>query len=168
MEDTDLEKILSTILLWRSGSQMARMEDGWRSEDAGEKKNRIELGEFLNHRLSLFAQFWGALAVCYEEIYGVYDRDTLGLLLQRLPTFVREGVSSLDQLHWLYAIGGLDRVLAHKLAATLDRIAGRSHIRRQVWNWKRGRETLPSGLDEQHRLALAGALDLSYGEGRAA
>jgi hypothetical protein len=86
----------------------------WNS-DKQKKQTRIQVGRFINHKLSLYAQFWGALAVCYESIHGT-QQDNFGRLLQSLPTFTREGVSSTLQLHWLYALGRLDRVLAHEIA----------------------------------------------------
>ena len=37
-------------------------------------------------------------------------------ILRQSQTYLREGVQNLVQLGWLRALGGLDRVLAHKLA----------------------------------------------------
>jgi hypothetical protein len=157
----ELEKIFSTILLWRSGLPMIQLEKNWQPDQVSEKRNRIALGKFINHQLSLFAQFWGALAVCYEEVFGLHDRERLGLLLQQLPTFTREGVSSLAQLEWLRAIGGLDRVLAHELVK-VEGIAtvGQSSIRHQVRRWRERQQVLPTQLDEKYSIALRGVLNL--------
>lgn len=156
----NLETIFSTISLWRSGAPIVEIEKKWQSDKIPEKQSRIKVGKFLNHRLSAFAQFWGALAVCYEELFGLYATDMLGLLLRRLPVFVREGVSSWEQLEWLHAIGDLDRVLAHQLSH-VGLTGDQGSIRSQVRSWKRG-NPIPRELDEQCRLALGGALDLSH------
>jgi hypothetical protein len=159
--DVDLKTVFSTIFLWRSGAPMAEIETEWQSGRTSEKQSRIKLGKFLNHRLSAFAQFWGALAVCYEELFGSYTTDMLGMLLKGLPVFIREGVSSWEQLEWLHSIGDLDRVLAHELSRVGDLTGGQTLIRNHVRNWKRGHH-IPRELDEHYRMALSGALDLSH------
>lgn len=156
----ELERMFSTINLWRSGAPFKELEANWQVQERSEKRNRIELGAFINHRLSLFAQFWGALAVCYEERFSPLRGDRFGLTLQRLPSFIREGVMSLDQLHWLYAIGGLDRVLVHRLTSLDALPISRSAIRSWVREWRLGRQRLPGALREEERIALSGAIGL--------
>ncbi len=155
-----LEKIFSTIHLWRKGEPIAILEGNWKSEETKEKDNRINLGKFLNRQLSLIAQFWGALAVCYEELHGPLSRNSLGILLQQLPTFTREGVLTEGQLNWLSVISGIDRVLAHKLAA-LDDFETLSQINIQAFLrlWRDGSEKLPSGLDIEAQRALQAIID---------
>lgn len=113
--DFDLERMFLTILSWREGSQIASLERIWYS-DQSEKDLRLEIGALINQKLPLYSQFWGALAVCYEVLYGDTQQSRFGRLLRALPAFTREGVTSTLQLHWLYTLGGFDRVLAHNIA----------------------------------------------------
>lgn len=155
-----LEKIFSIIRLWRGGEPIAILEANWRPDELKIRDNRINLGKFLNHQLSLITQFWGALAVCYEELYGPLNRNRLGVLLQQLPAFTREGVLTEGQLNWLSVISGTDRVLAHKLAALDDFDAlNQTNIRAFLTLWRNGSEKLPSGLDIEERKALQALID---------
>jgi hypothetical protein len=96
--------------------------------------------------MSLIGQFWGALAVCDEIVYPDESRRPFELM----QTFVREGVSSQAELVWLNHIGGMDRVLAHRLAQLLpdeilmsDRQTMSRYIRRRLNQWWAGAEIIP-------------------------
>ncbi|RLC74480.1 MAG: hypothetical protein DRJ03_25425 [Chloroflexi bacterium] len=160
LQSTGLGRIFSVVSHWRLGSPLSQLETVWRLEGVSEKKNRINLGRFLNHNLSLFAQFWGALAVCYEEVFGIYEYGVSGTFMKNFPVFIRRGVLSLEQLEWLRAIGGLDRVLAHKLSETLP--LSSNQIRNQVWNWRKGRQLIPRNIEEPYKMALSEALNLTH------
>lgn len=162
----DLNSMFAAISLWRNGAPIAQIESSWQlstSQRAIERSNRLKIGRFLNQRLPLFSQFWGALAVCGEEIHGT-DAAQLGTVpLIRLAAFVREGVSSLEQLEWLRALGGLDRVLAHALAAVLRAMSGpvplRLQIRGRLERWTDSPHLVPGEVEEPFRSAVIGVLD---------
>lgn len=139
MENIELDAMFSSIALWRNGVPLSQIERVWPL--AGNiDDTRITIGEFFNHRISVFAQFWGAIAVCEALVYG----DSPGLLdnsmLQKLPAYTREGVSTDLEHDWLRVIGGMDRVLAHKLAEiVVPRIEGherRRYLRSRLREWK--------------------------------
>jgi len=115
-----LNSIFPAVQMWRTGASVVEIEEAWPAED---HFNSIRIGEFINQRVSQFAQLWGALSVCFEahnESIGIRIDDRTFRYAQ---TYVREGVSDLGQLAWLYGHGKLDRVLAHRLAGTV-RIQG--------------------------------------------
>jgi hypothetical protein len=170
-KDIPLEKIRSTISLWRMGSPIVELERNWEQIDQPEenrgtggfnpsKSTRIDCGRFRRQKLPLFAQFWGALVVCYQVERGLTGNENLKLLLQKLPAFIREGVSSIEQLEWLHAIGGVDRVLAHKLAKVWAEASRSSTSEREIRNtvkkWRNRQQLLPDQLDGKYRRALEG------------
>jgi len=170
-----LDKVFAVIKLWRSGFPIIELEKLWESVDFNphtrieepfipQKKTRIDLGRFLNHNLSLIAQFWGAFAVCYEVLFNPSPKEPLKLLLQRLPACTREGVKKQEELEWLYAIGGVDRVLAHSLARIWETKGygqkSGQYIRNQVKFWRKGHQSIPIIIDGQDRQALQSALGL--------
>ena len=83
------------------------------------------------------------------------------ILLEYFQTFTREGVSSVREMEWLDAIGGIDRVLAHILAQNtpveiLDddvRQYARSNL--AMWNEER---TVPDYL-ARYQVALKSIFD---------
>ena len=162
IEDAAVDLMFSSIKMWRAGSPIALIEQNW-SLKSRSKSNRLGIGEFINHKLSLLAQFWGALAVCEEIVYKKPSVSQSERILQQLPTFVREGVSSLEELAWLRAIGNLDRVLAHRLAIVASPLSGildrREFARGQIQIWRRDSRTIPKKLDDQYQLALLGVLE---------
>ena len=124
------------------------------------KSTRIDCGRFRRQKLPVFAQCWGALAVCYEAERGLARNENLGFLVQELPAFIREGVSSISQLEWLHAIGGVDRVLAHELARVWSEVdssptSGRK-IRNVVKRWRKKQDLIPTQLEDKFRRALEG------------
>jgi hypothetical protein len=174
-KDRSLDKIFKVINLWRKGHLLVDLEKIWEISDADpdniiehdfqpQKRTRISLGRFLNHDLSLIAQFWGALAVCYEVLFIPAPNEGLKLLLQQLPPCTREGVSSQEQLEWLNALGGVDRVLSHELSkiwinAGQTQKSGR-YIRNQVRFWREKRQSIPVVVEGQYRVALESILNL--------
>jgi hypothetical protein len=159
---TDLTHTFSSIQMWREGKPIVDIERNWSMKGAA-KSTQITVGEFLNHKLSLLAQFWGALAVCEEVIMGPSSSTQNERILQQLPAFVREGVSSLDEYVWLHTINGLDRVLAHHLSTVAPPSSGildrRQFFRGQLRRWLRDRKTIPTNLEEPYRTALLGVLE---------
>lgn len=157
----DLERMFQAIRLWRSGVVVAGIESEWRLRP-NERANRIQVGVFLNHSLSLISQFWGSLAVCEEVALHLPNSARSERLLVQLPVFVREGVQSFDELNWLHSIGGLDRVLAHQLARVLKLpvdVGQRRHfVREQIVRWRQDHALIPSDLEEPYRSALVGAI----------
>jgi hypothetical protein len=167
LEGADLTGMFHAISLWRGGTPVAAIESSWQFSSAridAERSNRIKIGAWLNHGLALLAQFWGALAVCAEVTQGTDADQRPGItFLERLPAFVREGVSSIHEVQWLYALGGLDRVLAHSLAslspAPVDPRASRAHIRGRLLRWSADRHLLEEELEQPVRAAVEGVLD---------
>jgi hypothetical protein len=156
----ELERLFSSILMWRAGSPIAEIETNLRI-NSKQRANRIKVGEFLNHELPLIAQFWGALGVCEELLNNRPPSRNPEITLYRLQTFVREGVESVEQIEWLRAIGWIDRVLAHALAEVMepqrkgsDR---RAFIHDQIGRWQQHPDVIPSELND-YRAALLGAL----------
>ena len=170
----NLEAMFNGIRLWRNGAPYAEIERNWqlstdrrvKSQEAKAKSNRIAIGKFFNHRVSLFAQFWGALAVCAEGVYGegAYDGQSS---LSRLQAFVREGVSSVNELIWLQALGGMDRVLSRRMTFTIDSLPSereaRAYVRSFVRHWPDDSGPtiipLPLVLNAQFYSALNGAVE---------
>ena len=164
----NLGAIMSVVRSWRSGQTIAEIEAQWRENGVGyqERTQHIELGSFLAHDLSIWAQFWGAISVCHEllsEADGTAVDDTIS----SLQVFVREGVSSIQELGWLQAFDHLDRVLAHRLAANSvvppNYQAIQSFVSQQLAMWSREPIFLPSALSEEERLALQAVITDLYG-----
>ncbi len=154
--ELDLDKMFTTIIAWRSGNPLASLERIWQANQS-EKETRLQVGRFINHKLPLFTQFWGALAVCYEALYSSQQND-FAALLKAAPVFTREGVSSALQLHWLYALGKQDRVLAHELASIWQSM-GRPqqsfhYLRGQLKRWFLEKEPWPTQISEEHKRVL--------------
>jgi superfamily II DNA/RNA helicase len=158
----NLTLMFSSVQKWRAGEPIVEIERNWQMKDSG-KANQIAVGEFINHKLSLLAQFWGALAVCEEVIFRQPALSENERILQQLPAFVRVGVSSLDEYEWLHTLNGLDRVLAHQLAIVSAPISGildrRSFFRGQMGRWIRDKKTIPTSLKEPYKTALLGVLE---------
>jgi len=162
MSDIDLGRMMSVINLWRAGAPISDLETTF-CLDNQERKNRIDVGKFLNHKISLIAQFWGTLAVCDEILFSGVD---IRRPFEPFQTFVREGVNSMVTLEWLNHLGGLDRVLAHRLSdiTPINEMSGDSralsrYIRRRINRWKDGSEVIPANLGIQAVGALRSVLD---------
>lgn len=162
MGNIDLQRMMSIISLWRSGVPIVEIENEFRL-NANERKNRIDVGKFLNHKISLIAQFWGTLAVCDEILF---PGNEVRRPFEPFQTFVREGVDSMLTLEWLNQIGGLDRVLAHRLSniTSIENLPSDSrsisrYIRRRINRWKDKSEIIPSALSNQEAAALRSILD---------
>lgn len=155
-----LEAVMVCVKLWRSGATLAEIEMGWKSSGT---EVSTKLGEFLNHQLSIFAQFWGALAVCDDSINEFAGNKVTDEIFRQVQTFVREGVTDLRQLEWLRALGGLDRVLAHKLAefsiVPYEVMEIRRYVYQQMRLWHSNQKAIPPGLQEPYRGALIGVLN---------
>lgn len=147
----DLDLMFSAIRRWRSGTPLQEIESNWQYRQRNDA-NQIAVGEFFGHKISLIAQFWGALSVCEEVAFP--DRR----LLDNIQAYIRDGVSSVSQLEWLNRTGGVDRVLAHTLAETtpqdLDNAALRIYIRRQLAVWRENRATIPLEISDEKLGAL--------------
>ncbi len=155
--------IMSAVQRWRSGQTIAEIETSWRESSVGyqERTLHIELGKFLKHSLSIWAQFWGALSVCHELLSaeeGLPADETIRLL----QAFVREGVSSMQELVWLRSFDYLDRVLAHRLASLHvippNYQAIRQFIAHEQELWRQSPEYFPRELNDNERLALSAAI----------
>ncbi|OQA22514.1 MAG: ski2-like helicase [Chloroflexi bacterium ADurb.Bin360] len=136
----NLECMFASITLWRNGTPMSQIERTWVLNQR-EVDNRIKVGEFFNHDISVFTQFWGALAVCESLIYKDFPEWLDRSILQKLPTYTREGVSTDLEHDWLRVIGGMDRVVAHRLAEIIapDNVEGRErrqYLRSRLREWK--------------------------------
>jgi hypothetical protein len=162
MKGIDSQRMMAVISLWRSGAPIVELEREFQLS-TNERKNRIETGKFLNHKISMIAQFWGTLAVCDEVLFP--DGD-LRRPLEPFQTFVREGVDSLLALEWFNQLGGVDRVLAHRLASITvnqnlpnnSRSLSR-YIQRRINRWKDKSEIIPIELNNQETAALLSILD---------
>jgi len=162
MENIDLQRMMSSISLWRTGAPVVEIEREFRLSTQ-ERKNRIDVGRFLNHKISLIAQFWGALAVCDEILF---PGNEVRRPFEPFQTFVREGVNSTLTLEWLNRLGGLDRVLAHRLSSITpienlpsDSRSLSNYIRRRINRWKDNSEIIPVDLNNQEVAALRSVLD---------
>jgi ERCC4-related helicase len=144
--DLNLDGTFLAISNWRIGLPLSNIEQNWTLKNS-ERDNRIAVGEFFNHKLSLIAQFWGAISVCVNLLYPNQNTG-----FEYFQTFTREGVSSVREMEWLEALGGIDRVLAHFLAQNtpveiLDddmREYARSSLRR----WNENRLSIPNELSQ--------------------
>lgn len=162
MENIDLQRMMSVISLWRAGETISEIEREFRLSP-NERKNRIDVGKFLNHKISLIAQFWGTLAVCDDILF---PGNELRRPFEPFQTFVRAGVNSMFTLEWLNRLGGLDRVLAHRLSriTPIQEIPGDNrsisrYIRRRINRWKDGSEIIPIELGVQEAGALRSILE---------
>jgi hypothetical protein len=145
---------------WRTHSQR-RLYTGARDQ---ERSNRIKIGAWLNHKLPLVAQLWGALGTCARMEQGTHVSESSGIaFLELLSAFVREGVSSVHELDWLYSLGGLDRVLAHSLASLstgpVDPRVSRARVRSRLLRWSSDRQVLEDELEEPIRSAVESVLE---------
>ena len=158
----DLTQLLNAIQAWRTGIPLSSIESMFILSHASIRGNRIAVGEYLNHKMSVMAQFWGALSVCAEVLGIASPLDQNATSLARAQTFVREGVESVEELEWLRAIGNLDRVLAHILADETSSLRRnldiRQFVRNQIDSWQAFPDRIPSGL-ENYRDAIMGVLD---------
>lgn len=155
-KNISLEKIKVLINLWRDGYALANIES-----NVG--LDRKAVGKFISRKLSLFAQFWGALAVCYDELYPDEQRNPF----DQLQMCIREGVNSIQELIWLNHLGDLDRVLAHKLASIMsmdtvssDRQSISKFVKERLRRWKQKRELIPIELSVDE----VGALNSIFNE----
>jgi hypothetical protein len=145
-EETNLDDMFLAIDKWRNGLPMFDIESSWILKEQ-ERNNQIAIGEFFNHKLSLIAQFWGAVSVCADLLY---PNQITGL--EHLQIFTREGVTSIREMEWLDALGGIDRVLAHILAQnTPSEITDddvREYARSSLRRWNENRLSLPNELSQ--------------------
>ena len=162
MGNIELERMMSVISLWRAGAPIEEIESEFRLS-TNIRKNRIDVGRFLNHRISLIAQFWGTLAVCDEVLF---PGNEIRRPFEPFPTFVREGVNSMLTLEWFNQLGGLDRVLAHRLSSITanenlpsDSRSLSRYIRRRISRWKDNSEMIPVNLGNRETAALRSILD---------
>lgn len=137
------DTVLLAIREWRSGKSVSALE---RILVNG-KVTRAHVGEFLNHQMSLLAQFWAAVPVAAEA------RGRADVLEATRPyaALVRDGVPTVDALVWLRALGGLDRVLAKGVAeasplATTSLPQKQRAARKLVTQWRSGRAAPPSNF----------------------
>ncbi|MBL8078941.1 MAG: DEAD/DEAH box helicase [Anaerolineales bacterium] len=153
----DMQALRNTIVQWRSGAQIREIEQDWQYRPRA-AANQIAIGEFLNHKIALLAQFWGALSVC-EEIVSPLPAERF---LENIQLYVREGVSSIAQFVWLKRTGGIDRVLAHSLSqetpADMDRAQLRLFVDRQLNAWRANPATIPQEISNEKIGALTSIL----------
>jgi replicative superfamily II helicase len=156
-----LSDVILAIKKWRHGESYKQIEDtlNW---GRSENEKQINICRFFNHDISLYAQFWGAFAICAE--YVLENQQTRNQIA-RFQTFVREGVSNMVELEWLNKIGGLDRVLAHRIAENMDtsfideQNPG-GFIQRQIELWKNRNDLIPLEITNLDLLkALNGVLN---------
>ena len=121
------------------------------------------LVDFLTIEIPLIAQFWGTLAVCDEVLF---PGNEIRRPFEPFPTFVREGVNSMLTLEWFNQLGGLDRVLAHRLSSITanekspsDSRSLSRYIRRRISRWKDNSEMIPVNLGNRETAALRSILD---------
>jgi hypothetical protein len=154
----DLPSMFSSITLWRSGTPLAEIEQNWQLKKSV-SLNQIGIGEFFNHKISMVAQFWGALSICEEVSFP----DARSRPLENFQTYVREGISSVTELEWLNRIGGVDRVLAHTLAEVTPDDMGKqelkSYIGRQMERWQESRHAIPLEIQGEKLGALVSILN---------
>jgi hypothetical protein len=155
LKDFKINQLRTFINLWRAGSSIADIENKLNLD-------RSVIGKFISRKLSLFAQFWGAIAVCDEEL-NMYDSRRP---FEHVQMCVREGVSSIQELVWLNHLGGLDRVLAHKLAlvtpidvVSSDRRSISQFVKQRLKHWRQKRELIPVELSTEEVGALNSILD---------
>ena len=155
----ELPRVFGAIKQWRLGIPLADIERNWRYRK-NETANQIAIGEFFNHKISLIAQFWGALSICEEIRFpSIGGRSPL----ENIQTYVREGISSVTELEWLNRIGGIDRVLAHTLAQItpddMDYQELRDYIRRQLDTWQKNRNAIPQEVRGEKLGAIVSILN---------
>lgn len=154
----ELPRLFAAIRQWRSGAPIRDIERDWQYR-ASDSANQMAIGEFLNHKISLLAQFWGALSVCEEIVSQV----PAGRFLENIQLYVREGISSVSQLVWLKRTGSVDRVLAHTLAEStpqdLDRQMLRFFVERQLGAWRENRGSIPAEISNEKLGALISILN---------
>ncbi|HMR99096.1 MAG TPA: DEAD/DEAH box helicase [Anaerolineales bacterium] len=154
--DLNLNDTFEAIKEWRDGLPMSKIEQKWGYKNQ-ERANRIAIGDFFNHNLSLIAQFWGAIGVCANLLFPEQNAG-----FEHLQIFTREGVSSVSEMEWLEGLGGIDRVLAHILAQnTPEEIADddlRSYVRTTLRRWNEDRLSIPNELS-QYTGALVSIFD---------
>jgi superfamily II DNA/RNA helicase len=150
LKDFSINQLRTFINLWREGSSIADIEDRL-------NLSRSVIGKFISRKLSLFAQFWGAIAVCDDELNAEDSRRPF----EHIQMCVREGVSSIQELIWLNHLGGLDRVLAHKLALATpmteissDRRSISRFVKERLKRWQGKRELIPIALSADEVGAL--------------
>jgi len=160
-KDLTLDALQLLVDMWRNGASLAEIEKEVRLGRSN-KDYRINIGKLINRKISLIAQFWGALAVCDSVLYPNETRRPFELV----QTCVREGVSSVLELAWLEQLGGMDRVLAHRLASITpvddlpsDNRSLSKYIRRRMNRWKTKEEIIPVELSVQEAGALRSILD---------
>jgi hypothetical protein len=155
LKDFSINQLKAFINLWRDGSSIADIENNLNLD-------RSVIGKFISRKLSLFAQFWGAIAVCDDEL----NTDDLRRPFEHVQMCVREGVGSIQELIWLNQLGGLDRVLAHKLALAApmneispDRKSISSFVKERLKRWQNKRELIPIELSTDEVGALLSIFD---------
>jgi superfamily II DNA/RNA helicase len=152
-ENITQERLFEIIQSWRNGSSLHEIENQFPLA-MNNRQSRIKIGKLLNHKFSMFAQFWGALSVC-ERIKYPGQRN---YFLNNIQSYIREGVSSITQLAWLNCLGGVDRVLAHQLSRFTPDGNGleaiNTLINEQYSSWRRNRRWIPNGVEEQELAAL--------------
>jgi hypothetical protein len=117
-----VEEFMHAVNAWRSGLPVSAVEDGWHTAERL-NAHRVKSGQFFNSSIGQAAQLWGIAPLALAE-FGLEDIITDDV--KGMGAFVREGVPTIDALLWLRALGGLDRVLATKLAAISTFDAGAS------------------------------------------
>lgn len=148
--------IMNVISTWRRGDPIRTLEIIAPTDD--DRRTRIRTGEYLNHSLSLLAQFW-AIAPLSVDVLGI---ELNSADLRHFAACVRDGVPDIDALIWLRALGGMDRVLATALSAeAILPDTGGYYFRRRVANdlldsWERGDQSPLRGEQEE---ALHGLLE---------
>lgn len=161
LEKKELGDVILAIKKWRHGESYKQIEDAlnW---GRSENEKQINICKFFNHDISLYAQFWGAFAICAEY---VLENQQIKNQIARFQTFVREGISNTVELEWLNKIGGLDRVLAHRLAENMDtsfideQNPG-GYIQRQIELWQNRNDLIPIEITNLDLLkALYGVLN---------
>ncbi|MFB1480094.1 DEAD/DEAH box helicase [Corallococcus sp. RDP092CA] len=169
LEKVSLESVLAGVVAWRRGETLDVVEREFNlsSRDAN---NRMAVGAFFSRKLSIVSQFWGALALCDAALEGQVDRG-FGGVLKQLPVFVREGVSSMGQLLCHRALGGVDRVLAHRVADVVDADGGggslklrRTRIMGRLRRWSVGEDLIRASFGAVEAEALESVLQELFGQ----
>lgn len=156
------ETILSLLADWRNGEPLATVERWWRGSKTAQAA-RLAVGGFLNHSTPLLSQLWGGVAIAIDSVAGEIVAAAVDVAHQ-VPALVRDGVPTVDGLLWLHALGGLDRVLANRLAHVSPIASDSGHgraqreLRRRLQSWRRTPNRMPTGLDGDTRAALLAVL----------
>lgn len=158
LKGIDIANMISAIELWRSGASINELETAWAIK-SGPIDNQIGIGKFFNSTLSLVSQFWGCLKSCERILYP----DKQYFDFENIQAFTREGVSSTTELILLNRLGGMDRVLAHRIAQYMPTLDERAEIsqnaKREFYRWKNNRGTISRDLSVQELGALISILD---------